>query len=82
MIQDGQITFTQFVQSVGDDGDVMACFERFCLSAASRLHRRPWMASMDTVRGDGGSDGDGAELKEDGDGVDVDGDSRCGRGWP
>ena len=54
------MTFTQFVQSVDDDGDVMASFEKFCVSAASRTHRRAWMNMTETPM-----TADDAESKEE-----------------
>ena len=38
-----QITFTQFVQRVDEDGNFMRAFEQFCLTGSSRTDRRAWM---------------------------------------
>ncbi len=38
-----QITFTQFVQNIDEDGNFMRAFEQFCLTGSSRTDRRAWM---------------------------------------
>ena len=38
-----QITFTQFVKRVDEDGNFMRAFEQFCLTGSSRTDRRAWM---------------------------------------
>eukprot|EP01084_Bolivina_argentea_P136193 239873_1 len=38
-----QISFTQFVRRVDEDGNFVRAFEQFCLSGSSRTDRRAWM---------------------------------------
>ena len=61
-----QITFTQFVQKIDDDGNFMRAFEEFCLTGSSRTNRRAWMDDDDDDTKSDGYDDTTTEITGDG----------------
>ena len=61
-----QISFTQFVQRVDEDGDFMRAFEHFCVTGSSRTDRRPWMVgSVESKRNESMDEEEKQEEEDD-----------------